>query len=131
MQGVLAMKFENLSRWASWKRAWLAGTLLLLVVAVAGCDSDKFVIPPVDDEVMTMAAMGLNCQEGTPSFQVDVEGARVRTGPSVDNPAYGMVHFGEIFEITDVSEDFSWVAYELEEDKTAWIYADLTLLFCQ
>ena len=121
---------KSLSHWFCPKRAWLAGTLLLLLVAVAGCDSDKFLMPPANEEVMVMAAMGLNCQDGTATFQVNDTSVRMRTGPGLNYPAYGLIHFGESYAITDVSEDFAWVAFEREDSKTAWVYADLTLLTC-
>lgn len=124
------MNSKSLSYWFGPRRAWLAGTLLLLLVAVAGCDSDRFVIPPADAKTMTMAAVGLNCQDGTASFQVDETSVRMRTGPGLDYPAYGLVHLGESYAVTDVSEDFAWLAFELEDGKTAWIYAELTRLVC-
>ena len=124
------MKSKINLRWSSLRRTWFAGLLLLLLVIMAGCDSDKFVMPAADEEVMTMVAMGINCQEGVASLQVNTESARVRTGPGVEFPAYGLAHLGEIFEVTDVSEDMTWIGYELEDDRTGWIYGELVLLFC-
>ncbi len=124
------MNVKNLSCRFGLKRAWLAGTLLLLLVVGGGCNSDRFVVPPADEEVMTMAAMGLNCQEGTPSFQVNEASVRMRTGPGLEYPAYGLVHLGESYAVMDISEDRDWVAFVMEDGRTAWIYADLTLLVC-
>lgn len=117
-------------RWSMFKRAWVFG-LLLLLTALAGCDGDKFIMPAADEEDMMMAAMGLNCQEGVASFQVNIEAARVRTGPGVDFPAYGLAYLGEIHAISGFSEDNAWISFEFEDGNTGWVYEELVLLFCQ
>ncbi len=124
------MNSKDLSSRCHLKRLWLAGLLLLLAV-MAGCDSEKFLMPPADDKVMVMAAMGLNCQYGgTSSFQVNELSVRMRTGPGLEYPAYGLIHLGQSYTVSDVSEDLAWIAFEREDGRTAWVYAELTLPVC-
>lgn len=112
------------------RRTALIAALLLLLTALAACDSSKFLVPPASDDVMMKAAMGINCQEGMGSLKVNVDAARVRTGPGLENPTLHLAYMGDSFYVTDLSEDMEWVGYELESGKTGWISAGIVDLMC-
>lgn len=120
----------------------LGALLPALVLGLAACSSDQFIVPPPEASMMMaedammdeemdgdsmMMAMDAECMA-----TVTVDGARLRTGPGTDYPVYGLAYEGDGLgaEAMDAMADAEWTAVILDTGARVWIASELVETDC-
>ncbi len=132
---------------------WQATVLVSLLLGLAACNSDDFIIPPspsmaqdmmstedeamedeaMEDEAMMMAdavvmaaaQSSLGC-----ASVANTDGVRLRTGPGTDFPVLGLAYVDEALPMQGLSRDKSWVAVTAHSGDTAYIAVELADTMC-
>ncbi len=123
---------------------WRVLGLLVLVLGLAACNSDNFIIPPApgmesdmmpmmakEDSMMSDAVMMAASQSSLGCVAVvNTDGVRLRTGPSNQHSILGLAYMNDALSMQSLSQDLNWVEITAPSGTRAYIAAEFTDTVC-